>query len=96
VDAGRGERRERPDQVVGDEDVRARRPALDVAVVVLEIAHPARGRMPLRELGRAGVVERQEARPPGGEFQSGDVIAELVDAHADADDAFPSHGFLLE
>src|SRR6266566_4539474 len=89
--AGRRQRGKRPDQVVRDEQVWARRPVLGVSVEPLQVFHPllAGHGMPLRECRHGGVVEDYELGTPHRERQARRVGGEGLRRESLAHDPFP-------
>src|SRR6267143_4609229 len=89
--AGHRQRGKRPDQVVRDEEVWARRPMLGVPVEPLQVFHAlltGHG-MPLRECRHGSVMENDELGTPRRERQARRIGGERLRHESLAHDAFP-------
>ena len=92
MNAGRRERREHPDLVVGDEQVRPGRPLLVVAIVRLETGQSLFGwdRVPLRERRIAGVVHAPRTAAAIDRTAACERSPRTRSGESLADDSFPS------
>src|SRR5712692_2755721 len=96
--AGGGQRGEGPDQVVSDEQMGSRRPALLVSIKSFQVQNSLlrRGRpgAPLCQRWRGRVVQHDKLRPPNPKGKRLDILGKLIGGEGPIDNSLPRLGHL--